>query len=52
MNLPDFIHSKDVTALETLKKFPVLASIIKAFMLLSAEQLQTEHDILSIIQQR
>ena len=41
MNPSDFIHPEDAAALETLKKIPVLASVIKSFMDLGAEQLQT-----------
>ena len=41
MEPSNFIHPEDATALETLKKIPVLASVIKSFMDLGAEQLQT-----------
>lgn len=41
MNPSNFIHPEDAAALETLKKIPVLASVIKSFMDLGAEQLQT-----------
>ena len=41
MQPSDFIHPEDAVALETLKKIPVLPSVIKAFMDLGAEQLQT-----------
>lgn len=41
MNPSDFIHPEDAAALETLKKIPVLPSVIKTFMDLGAEQLQT-----------
>lgn len=37
----DFIHPEDAAALDTLKKIPVLPAVIKAFMDLGAEQLQT-----------
>ena len=37
----DFIHPEDAAALDTLKKIPVLPAVIKAFMVLGAEQLQT-----------
>lgn len=37
----DFIHPEDAAALDTLKKNPVLPAVIKAFMDLGAEQLQT-----------
>ncbi len=37
----DFIHPEDAAALDTLKKIPVLPVVIKAFMDLGAEQLQT-----------
>lgn len=41
MNPSDFIHPEDAAALEALKKIPILASVIKSFMDLGAEQLQT-----------
>ena len=37
----DFIHPEDAAALDTLKKIPVLPVVIKTFMDLGAEQLQT-----------
>ena len=37
----DFIHPEDSTALEALKKIPVLPTVIKSFMDLGVEQLQT-----------
>ena len=37
----DFIHPEDAAALDTLKKIPVLTVVIKTFMDLGAEQLQT-----------
>jgi len=37
----DFIHPEDAMALEALKKIPVLPKVIKMFMDLGAEQLQT-----------
>lgn len=37
----DFIHPEDATALEALKKIPVLPKVIKSFMDLGVEQLQT-----------
>lgn len=39
MLLSDFIHPEDAAALETLKKIPVLPSVVRAFMDLGAEQL-------------
>ena len=41
MSTPDFIHPEDAAALKTLKAIPALASVVKAFMNLGAEQLQT-----------
>lgn len=41
MKTLDFIHPEDAAALETLKKIPVLPAVLKAFMDLGAEQLQT-----------
>ena len=41
MKTIDFIHPEDAAALETLKKIPVLPAVIKAFMDLGAESLQT-----------
>lgn len=37
----DFIHSEDAAALEALKKIPVLPTVMKSFMDLGVEQLQT-----------
>ena len=37
----EFIHPEDAAALEALKKIPVLPAVIKAFMDLGVEQLQT-----------
>ena len=37
----DFIHPEDAAALDTLKKIPVLPVVIKTFMDLGAEHLQT-----------
>lgn len=39
MRPPEFIHPEDAAALETLKKIPVLPSVVKAFMEIGAEQL-------------
>ena len=41
MQTIDFIHPEDAAALETLKKIPVLPRVIKSFMDLGIEQLQT-----------
>lgn len=41
MNIEEFIHPEDAAALETLKKIPVLPAVVKNFMDLGAEQLQT-----------
>lgn len=37
----DFIHPEDAAALDTLNKIPVLPVVIKTFMDLGAEHLQT-----------
>ena len=37
----DFIHPEDAAALDTLKKIPVLPAVIKIFMSLGFEQMQT-----------
>lgn len=37
----DFIHPEDAAALDALKRIPVLPAVIKSFMDLGAEQLQT-----------
>lgn len=37
----DFIHLEDATALDILKYIPVLLAVIKTFMDLGAEQLQS-----------
>ena len=41
MNIPDFIHPEDAAALKTLQAIPALSSVVKAFMNLGVEQLQT-----------
>lgn len=41
MKLSDFIHPEDAAALDALKKIPVLPAVIKSFMDLGVEQLQT-----------
>lgn len=41
MNTSDFIHPEDATALEALQKIPVLPNVLKSFMDLGIEQLQT-----------
>ena len=41
MNPSDFIHPEDATALEALQKIPVLPKVLKSFMDLGIEQLQT-----------
>lgn len=41
MQTIDFIHPEDAAALEALKKIPVLPAVIKSFMDLGVEQLQT-----------
>lgn len=41
MNIPDFIHPEDAAALKTLQAVPALSSVVKAFMNIGVEQLQT-----------
>ena len=41
MKPSDFIHPEDAAALDALKKIPVLPAVIKSFMDLGVEQLQT-----------
>lgn len=41
MSPEDFIHPEDAVALNTLKAIPALSSVVKAFMNLGVEQLQT-----------
>ena len=41
MQTIDFIHPEDAAALDALKKIPVLPKVIKSFMDLGVEQLQT-----------
>lgn len=49
MHTIDFIHPEDATALEVLKKFPVLPAVTKSFMDLGVEQLQTGLNMASIV---
>ena len=45
-----FIHPENVAALDTLKKIPVLPTVIKAFMDLGAELLQTNLNMASEVE--
>lgn len=47
MKSSDFIHPEDAAALDALKKIPVLPAVIKSFMDLGVEQLQTGLNIAS-----
>lgn len=41
MSMPDFIHPEDAAALKTLQAIPALSSVVKAFMNMGVEQMQT-----------
>ena len=41
MSTPDFIHPEDAAALKALQAIPALASVVKAFMNMGVEQMQT-----------
>lgn len=41
MDIPEFIHPEDAAALKALQSIPALSSVVKAFMNIGAEQLQT-----------
>ncbi|MBO6075033.1 MAG: M48 family metalloprotease [Paludibacteraceae bacterium] len=41
MSTPDFIHPEDAAALKALQAIPALSSVVKAFMNLGVEQMQT-----------
>ena len=41
MSTPDFIHPEDAAALKTLQAIPALSSVVKAFMNMGVEQMQT-----------